>query len=289
MALPEERLRSIIESLVLLSAEPVALARIVDVIRQEDPGTDAEAIKVAADALLLRYADPERAVARGFRIEEISGSLQLRTVSENAPYVRLFLAAKPQRLSKQALETLSVIAYRQPATKPEIETIRGVDCGAALKQLLERDLIRIIGKREEIGRPIIYGTTKYFLEFFGVRSLAELPTLREYHELDEEHQRQVDQLGVAPPDQKISELAAAASFLIEVQEDPDLEALDQAVAEVDRVRQAAEIALDPNAAATTNPDAPATDGEAASPESEAAATIDMPAPDHEGAEKSEQN
>src|SRR5688572_27108790 len=158
MPLPEERLRSIIESLVLLSAEPVPLSRIVEVIRQEDPTTDAEAVKVAADGLLARYGDPERALARGFRVEEIAGSLQLRTVAENAPYVRLFLAAKPQRLSKAALETLSVISYRQPVTKPEIETIRGVDSGASLKLLLERDLVRILGKKEEIGRPIIYGT-----------------------------------------------------------------------------------------------------------------------------------
>lgn len=269
MPLPEERLRSIIESLVLLSAEPVPLARIVDVIRQEDPTTEPEAIKAAADALLSRYGDPERPIARGFRVEELSGALQLRTVAENAPYVRLFLSAKPQRLSKASLETLAVIAYRQPVTKPEVETIRGVDCGAALKQLLERDLIRIIGKREEIGRPIIYGTTKYFLEFFGVRSLAELPTLREYHELDEEHQKQVDEVG-APIENKISDLANAASFLIEVKEDPDLEALDQAVLDVDRARQAAELALDPNAGATPSPDGngvPAS--EKTEPESEA--------------------
>lgn len=269
MPLPEERLRSIIESLVLLSAEPVPLARIVDVIRQEDPTTEPEAIKAAADALLSRYGDPERPIARGFRVEELSGALQLRTVAENAPYVRLFLSAKPQRLSKASLETLAVIAYRQPVTKPEVETIRGVDCGAALKQLLERDLIRIIGKREEIGRPIIYGTTKYFLEFFGVRSLAELPTLREYHELDEEHQKQVDEVGT-PMENKISDLANAASFLIEVKEDPDLEALDQAVLDVDRARQAAELALDPNAGATPGPDgAAAPASEKTEPESEA--------------------
>jgi segregation and condensation protein B len=77
-------------------------------------------------------------------------------------------------------------------TKPEVEAIRGVDIGAAIKGLLERDLIKIIGKREEVGRPIIYGTTPAFLEFFGLKTLAELPTLREYHELDEEHQKEVD-------------------------------------------------------------------------------------------------
>src|SRR5688572_12260331 len=162
MAVAEERLRSIIESLLLISAEPVPLARLVEVIRTEDPSTEAEAIKGAMESLLARYGDPDRPVARGFRVEEIGGSLQLRTVPENAPYVRCFMSAKPLRLSKAALETLAIISYRQPVTKPDIETIRGVDSGAVLKLLLERDLVRILGKKEEVGHPIIYGTTKYF-------------------------------------------------------------------------------------------------------------------------------
>jgi segregation and condensation protein B len=245
MPLAEERLRAIIESLLLVSAEPVPVARFVEVIQMEDPSTDADAIRLACEGLVERYGNPERQVARGFRVEDIGGSLQLRTVPENAPYVRTFLTAKPQRLSKPALETLAIIAYRQPVTKPEIESIRGVDSGAVLKLLLERDLVRILGKKEEIGRPIIYGTTKYFLEFFAIRSLAELPTLREYHELDEEHQKEVD--AVAGDQGKISDLAAAASFLIEVKEDPDLMALDQAVLEADRVRKITEATLDPQA------------------------------------------
>jgi segregation and condensation protein B len=244
MPLNEERLRSIVESLLLVSAEPVPVARIVEVVQIEDSTTPAEAVRAAVEALLAKYGDPERPVARGFRVEDIGGALQLRTVPENAPFVRVFLQAKPQRLSKPALETLAVIAYRQPVTKPEIESIRGVDSGAVLKLLLERDLIRIIGKKEEIGRPIIYGTTKYFLEFFGIRTLSELPTLREYHELDEEHQKEVDALSQGQERSQISDLAAAASFLMEVKEDADLEALDQAVIEADRVRRVAEIAID---------------------------------------------
>ncbi|MCK6547113.1 SMC-Scp complex subunit ScpB, partial [Myxococcota bacterium] len=248
MPLGEERLCSIIESLLLVSAEPVPLSRLVEVIRTEDPGTESEAIFAAVQLVVERYR-MDRPVARGFRVEDVGGALQLRTVPENAPYVRGFLSAKPQRLSKPALETLAIIAYRQPVTKPEIEAVRGVDSGAVLKQLLERDLVRIIGKREEVGRPIIYGTTKYFLEFFGVRSLAELPTLREYHELDEENQREVDALHAPPQENKLSDLASAAQFLVEVKDDPDLTALDDAVAEADRARRAADFALDPTAGA----------------------------------------
>jgi segregation and condensation protein B len=243
MPLNEERLRSIVESLLLVSAEPVPVQRIVEVVQAEDSTTPADAVKAATDKLVENYGNPDRPVGRGFRVEDIGGALQLRTVAENAPFVRAFLQARPQRLSKPALETLAVIAYRQPVTKPEIEAIRGVDSGAVLKLLLERDLIRIIGKKEEIGRPIIYGTTKYFLEFFGIRSLSELPTLREYHELDEEHQKEVDALSQGQEKSQISDLAAAASFLMEVKEDPDLEALDQAVIEADRIRRVADLAM----------------------------------------------
>lgn len=234
----------------MISPEPVPVARLVEVVRIEDPQTEEDAIKVAINGLLAAYGDPERPVARGFRVEEVAGGLQLRTVAENAQYVRRFLSAKPQRLSKASLETLAIIAYRQPVSKPEVEAIRGVDVGAAIKNLLERDLIKIMGKRDEVGRPIIYGTTKAFLEFFGLRSLAELPTLREYHELDEEHQAEVDSLSTEKKT-SVAELAQAASFMVERLDDPDLKALDEAVKDADRVTKTATEVLapkpDPNA------------------------------------------
>jgi segregation and condensation protein B len=99
---------------------------------------------------------------------------------------------KPQRLTRAALETLALIAYRQPVTRPEVEDIRGVDCGAVVKALLDRKLIKILGKREEVGRPILYGTTREFLEFFALKDLSALPTLREFQELTEEHQEIVE-------------------------------------------------------------------------------------------------
>ena len=238
MALAEDRIRSIIESILLTSADPVPSARLVEVILIEDPETEEADIKAAIKALKTVYEDEERPVGQGFRVEEVAGGLQFRTVADNAQFVRRFLAAKPQRMSKAALETLSIIAYRQPCTKPEIETIRGVDVGAALKNLLDRDFIRILGKKDEVGRPLLYGTTDSFLQFFGLRALAELPTLREYTELDEEHQKEVDALSVA-------ELAAVASNLVEVRDDPDLKALDEAVETADRVRKSTDQVLAP--------------------------------------------
>ena len=239
MALAEDRICSIIESILLTSPDPVPAGRLVEVVLIEDSTTEEADVKAAIKALIARYDDEaERPVAQGFRVEEVAGGLQFRTVAENAQFVRRFLAAKPQRMSKAALETLSIIAYRQPCTKPEIELIRGVDVGAALKNLLDRDFIRILGKKDEVGRPLLYGTTDSFLQFFGLRALAELPTLREYTELDEEHQKEVDALSVA-------ELAAVASNLVEVRDDPDLKALEEAVQAADKVRRDTDEVLSP--------------------------------------------
>ncbi len=106
--------------------------------------------------------------------------------------MRKLLAGRPPRLTRAMLETLSITAYRQPVTRPEIEDIRGVDCGGVLRILLERGLIRIMGKKEEVGRPLLYGTTRQFLEFFNLKELKELPTLKEFTELTEEHADKVD-------------------------------------------------------------------------------------------------
>jgi segregation and condensation protein B len=158
---------------------------------------------------------------------------------------------KPQRLTRAALETLAIIAYRQPVTRPEIEDIRGVDCGAVVKALLERRLIKILGKKEEPGRPILYGTTKEFLEFFALKDLASLPTLREFHELSEEHREIVEK---APEGE---ERAGIEGIVDDLQDDKlraDLEAkraesdaaldeLEKAMEEADQKARAAEEAL----------------------------------------------
>ena len=125
-------------------------------------------------------------------LHEVAGGWQLRTSPDNSDFARRFLRVKPQRLTRAALETLAIVAYRQPVTRPEIEEIRGVDCGAVVKALLERRLVKILGKKEEPGRPILYGTTREFLEFFALKDLASLPTLREFHELSEEHREIVE-------------------------------------------------------------------------------------------------
>ncbi len=127
--------------------------------------------------------------ARGIRIDEVADGYAFRTHPSIADYVRNFLEQRPVKLSRAQLETLSIVAYRQPITRPEVDDIRGVNCGPVLKGLLERDLVRILGKKDEPGRPMLYGTTPSFLELFGLKSLQELPTLREFAELNEDSKR----------------------------------------------------------------------------------------------------
>lgn len=274
MTLTIEEIQAVVESILLVSSEPVPEARLVEVVRGESPETSAEDIRAALDALVTWYATPPRRV--GLRVEEVASGFQFRSPIESAPFLRRFLSARPQKLSKAALETLAVIAYRQPVTKPDVESIRGVDVGAVLKGLLEHDLIRIIGKSEELGRPILYGTTKKFLELFGLRSLSALPTLREYHELDEDHQKQVDQIH-EPERPLISDLAERQAFLVERRHDPDLDALAAAEAQAERAEAAAQRALDPKAAeAEASAEVSAPSGESAAPEA-SAPSADVPA------------
>ncbi len=123
---------------------------------------------------------------RGVRLCAVSDGFAYRTNPAYSSYVREFLSQRPVRLSRAQLETLAIIAYRQPLTRPEVDDIRGVDTGAVIKLLLERDLIRILGKKDEPGRPMIYGTTPQFLDLFSLTSLRDLPTLREFTELNDD-------------------------------------------------------------------------------------------------------
>ncbi len=129
---------------------------------------------------------------RGIRLVAVANGFAFRTSPEVADYVREATAQRPVKLTRAQLETLAILAYRQPMTRPEIDDVRGVDSGPVLKLLLERHLVRILGKKEEPGRPLIYGTTSTFLELFGLRTLRDLPTLREFTELTDESRRTME-------------------------------------------------------------------------------------------------
>ena len=183
------RMQSIVESLLFAADKPLTLKNLGDLLGE----TELARVRAAVAAVEVACE------SRGFQLHQVAGGYQFRTNPENATWVQKLLASKPVRLSRAQIETLAICSYRQPVTRPEIDEIRGVDSGGTLKTLLDRSLIRIVGKKEEPGRPILYGTTKEFLEFFNLRDLKDLPTLREFHELSEEHLAQVAALeGVAP-------------------------------------------------------------------------------------------
>jgi segregation and condensation protein B len=212
---PQER-QQILEALLLASAEPVTAARLGRVV----PEGSAKQVREDLAALNERYASE----GRGFRIEEVAGGHQLRTLPELAPYVQQLEPVPPLRMSRAALETLAIIAYKQPVTRAEIEHVRGVDAGPLLRGLLERRLVRIAGHREVPGRPILYATTPRFLEIFGLASLGDLPTLREIEELLRERMPEGGEL----PD--TAALAAAFASAGEGDDDaePEAEAEDEA-------------------------------------------------------------
>lgn len=131
---------------------------------------------------LKRYYD---SAGRSFSLREVAGGFQFCTAAQFAPFILRMLRASPARLSRAAMETLAMVAYKQPVLRQEIERLRGVDSGGVLRLLMEKDLIRIMGRKNLPGRPLLYGTTKRFLEVFDLKDLDSLPKLKEIKELDE--------------------------------------------------------------------------------------------------------
>jgi segregation and condensation protein B len=180
----------IVEALLLASPEPLTAQRLAALL----PDGSARAVREQIDALNQAYD----AQGRAFRIEEVAGGYQLRTRPEYASWLQKLRPQPPLRLSRAALETLAIVAYKQPVTRAELEHVRGVDVGAVLAGLLERHLVRIAGHREVPGRPMLYATTRRFLEVFGLPSLADLPTLREVEELLRDRARAIESEAGAP-------------------------------------------------------------------------------------------
>ncbi|HEY3491174.1 MAG TPA: SMC-Scp complex subunit ScpB [Candidatus Deferrimicrobiaceae bacterium] len=165
------RSAAIVESLMLISAQPLSYDRIGKILG----GFTRADVRAVVDALKARYSP----ASSGIVVEEINRAIQFRTNPANQEYVRKMFDVKPVRFSRAALETLAIIAYRQPITRQEMEEIRGVDCAGALKTLMERRLVRVMGKKNVAGKPFIFGTTREFMEVFGLGTMSDLPSLRE--------------------------------------------------------------------------------------------------------------
>jgi segregation and condensation protein B len=174
---PVDLLPAAIEACLFAASAPVPLPRLA----AATGCTDAE-VEGALTALSLRLSEG----GSGLRLCEIGDGWQLRTDARFARFVGTLRGTKPARLGRAALETLAVVAFRQPVTKGQVDDLRGVDSGGVLRGLLERGLVRALGRSDEPGRAIAYGTTEAFLELFGMRSLADLPTLKDLHALDDD-------------------------------------------------------------------------------------------------------
>ncbi len=175
-------LKMIVESLLFAASEPLTPRQIRELL----PEKDLKEIKDIIQELKNEY----ETMKRSFLIKEVAKGYQFRSLPQYRPYIAKMQSSTPSRLSRAALETLAIIAYKQPVIRQEIERLRGVDVGGIVRMLLKKGLIRIVGRRPLPGRPIIYGTTGKFLELFDLKDLSSLPTLKEIEELGDEEDEQ---------------------------------------------------------------------------------------------------
>ncbi len=174
-------LKGILEALLFVTAEPIAVTRFLALL--------GAVTKQEVEQALTSLGQDYEQEGRGLQLAEVAGGYRIVTKAEFAPWLkRLEKVKAPSKLSRSALESLAIIAYKQPIVRAEVEQIRGVETSGVIRTLLERKLVRIVGRKEEPGRPIMYGTTKAFLEHFGLKDLSQLPPLREFKELGESEQ-----------------------------------------------------------------------------------------------------
>jgi len=202
--------RKVVEALIMASSEPVSADRLARIV----PQLDSAGAKDLVNELNTEYQESGRA----FEVWEVAGGFQLRTLAEFSGYLQELRKERPLRLSQAALETLSIIAYKQPVTRADLEDVRGVDTGAVVRGLLDRRLLRIAGHRDVPGRPLLYATSRRFLEVFGLESIKDLPALRELEELAREQGLILPGSGSAEGDQS----SAAEDQGVEINEVPEV-------------------------------------------------------------------
>jgi segregation and condensation protein B len=225
-------LKNIVESLLFVAQEPLSPERLKKILEPAQAGAIAEAI-----AALRADYDARQG---GFYLAEVAGGYQFRTRPEFTAWIRRLVDPKPVRLSKAALEALAIIAYKQPIIRSDVEHIRGVDCGGVLRQLLERKLIRVLGRKEIAGRPLIYATTRKFLETFDLKDLKDLPTPKEIEEFGKAPLEMRGNIAIEP-DEEAAATAPAAETPEAPPDKPQVEADAEALAaDGDRATQAPE-------------------------------------------------
>lgn len=298
------QLKSLLESLIFVSETPLKVGEMLQTIQDfetsknradaqaegesednyeqvptENPSSDVEAqleAKSQQEESKISRSELQQALeeltseyqlnpTHGIVLAEVAGGWQFRTRPENGALLRQLCQVKPTRLSKPSLETLAIVAYRQPVTRVEIDEIRGVDTGGVLKTLLEKNLLRIVGKKEEPGRPMLYGTTQEFLELFQLKSLKDLPTLKEFRELEEEFQNKATAEGTVveniPEDTQdfithLEETAHAGLEFLDEEEEAVIEELEGSLKDLRQREKDIFVEEGKEAASATNPPPP---------------------------------
>ena len=175
--LEDNELKPALEALLFIAGSPLSLERLNGLFEESSPE------QIEAQLQVLRQEYDERQA--GIMLVEVAGGYQLATRPEQAVWIRKFKAVKVStKLSRPALETLAIVAYKQPITRTEVEVVRGVNIGGIMRNLMERRLVKIVGKKDVPGKPMMYGTTADFLQYFGLKDLSALPTLKEFQELE---------------------------------------------------------------------------------------------------------
>lgn len=203
LAIPE--LVPLIEAMVFAAEKPLGVEQLAEILEVETSAVEAALVTLEASCTEQ---------GRGVFLQRVAGGYQLRTRPEFAEYLRRLGRRRPFKFSRAALESLAIIAYRQPITRPEIEYLRGVDSGSVIKTLMEKHLVRILGKKDVPGKPMIYGTTPDFLELFGLADLASLPTLREFSELMDAGENDLAP-GTDGEEPEVNDLIGSDGFAIE--------------------------------------------------------------------------
>jgi segregation and condensation protein B len=202
------RLARIVESVLFAAGAPLGLRKLIDILGASGARPTPKEVLGVIVQLREHYAQGRR----GIQLHEVAGGYQFRTARENAEWVRAVFRDKPARLGRATLETLAIVAYKQPVTRAEIEVIRGVDVDGVLSTLLTRRLIKIAGRKEAVGRPLLYATTPEFLETFGLKDLNDLPSLKELGPVTDDDNTEQSAAGTyaeAPTDATADTLAAS--------------------------------------------------------------------------------
>lgn len=229
-----------LEALIFASPEPLGVEKMVEALQAADINAQSKDVRAALKTLQAKWNDVEKTIGRGLELKHLAGGYIFTTALDVAFVVKKLIAQKPLQLSKAQVETLSIVAYRQPLTRVDVDEIRGVDSSFAIKKLLQLKLVKILGKSEGLGRPLLYGTSREFLEFFSLNSLNDLPTLKQYESLGSE-QEENEELNLESGNLSLKDLFSEAkdkpmfSKEIEDMSEEALKSLDEALLRADKI------------------------------------------------------